>query len=98
MNSNLGRFAIGCSDGSIIIWDFVRGVVIQNLNHSIAPTDILFSHDGLSLFVSSSNNIIKQYHIDNATIIKEIKIGKKNITRLARNPVVDVLAIGGYVS
>ena len=93
---NLGQYAIGTSDGTIILWDLARGVVSKTLGvagTSPAPTDIKFSNDGNSLFVSSSQPHVVQYNLANGEVINTFKASKKGSLVLAVNPKVDVLAI-----
>lgn len=90
-----GIFVAGYSDGLIAIWDLNRGVqtqVIGKANESEVPTDIVFSNDAKSIFVSSNENQIVQYDIATGKEIIQLKTGKKGNFKLAMNPKVDVIA------
>ena len=94
----LGFFAVGASDGTIIIWDLTRGVVAKVLgqsNESPIPTSIAFTNDSKYILVSSSQNIILKYDVITGEIVQSIKAGKKGVSRIATNPKVDVIAAGG---
>ena len=96
---SLGFFAVGCSDGVVIIWDLARGVVVKTIgvsNESPVPTDLVFSIDGTSIFVSSSQNHIIQYRLVDGEQINSYKAGKRGILKLAMNSKVDVLAVARY--
>lgn len=93
---NLGLFAVGCSDGTIVIWDLVRGIVVTTFkigdtNSNI--TSVVFASDATSVFVSDEQNSVHQYLIESGELLKSIKAGKKSIQKLALNPRVDVLAV-----
>jgi len=90
-----GIFVAGYSDGLVGIWDLNRGVqsqVIGKANESEVPTDIVFSNDAKSIFVSSNENQIVQYDVATGKEINSIKTGKKGSLKLAMNPKVDVIA------
>lgn len=96
--NNLGFLAVGCSDGNVIVWDLSRGVVARTIgtqHEHYIPSDVIFANDANSIFVSSSQNQILQYRIDNGELIKAIKTGKKGVARMCINPQVDALAIAG---
>lgn len=93
---NLGYFAVGCSDGTIVIWDLVRGVVLTSFkagdtNSNI--TSVVFASDALSVYVSDEQNFVHQYLIESGELLKSIKTGKKAVQKLALNPLVDALAV-----
>ena len=97
---NLGYYAVGTSDGTIIVWDLTRGVVAKILgkaNESPAPTSLYFSNDSKSLLASSNQNKIVQYDLGTGEEIHSFKAGKKGVLKIAVNPKVDVVAAGGYV-
>ena len=99
---SLGLLAFGCSDGSVIIWELLRGVVSvvipspsQNSNGSV-PVDVEFSNDGKSLFVCYSNTTdVSQCSTKDGSIVRTLKGHKKGNTKIARNPQADVVAICG---
>ena len=95
---NLGYFAVGASDGVIIVWDLTRGVVVKTfgkINESPAPTSLVFSNDSKSLLVSSAQNHVVQYDLTSGAEIRSVKAGKKGVLKIALNPKVDVIAVGG---
>ena len=96
---NLGLFAVGTSEGTIIIWDLMRGVVKTELGSNDdgnpPPTDVVFSNDGKTIYVASQLNHINAYDIESGDIVKTIKTGKKSTSRLCHNPRANVLALGG---
>ena len=95
---NLGYFAVGASDGTIIVWDLTRGVVskvIGKLNESPVPTSLAFSNDGKTLLVSSNQNDIVQYDLITGDQVHTFKAGKKGVVKMALNPRVDVVAAAG---
>ena len=97
----LGEFVVGFSDGTLIVWDLVRGVVSKTIgkaNESEAPSDLSFSNDHNSVYVSSSNNKVLKYSLKSGEVEKTIKVGKKGILKLAVNPKADVLAAARCVS
>lgn len=90
-----GLFVVGFSDGIIIVWDLNRGIVsktIGKVNESPAPTDIIFSNDGNSIFVSSNLNQITQYEVATGSVITAVKTGKKGVSKMAMNPKIGVIA------
>lgn len=95
--NSLGHFAAGCSDGVVIIWDFVRGVVSTTIGapgqHS-APTALAFSADAKTIFVGTADSVVSQYNVKDGEQVGSFKGGKKGTSVLAMNPVVDALAIG----
>ena len=97
-NGNLGLFAVGTSEGTIIVWDLMRGVVKKELGSSDdgnpPPTDIVFSNDAKLIYVASQLNHINVYDIESGEIIKSLKTGKKSTSKLCHNPRADVLAVG----
>jgi WD40 repeat protein len=95
---NLGYFAVGTSDGTIILWDLTRGVVSKTLgkaNESPVPTSVVFSNDSKSLLVSSSQNHIVQYDLSTGEESHTFKAGKKGVLKVAVNPKVEVVAAAG---
>ena len=95
---NLGYFAVGATDGTIIVWDLTRGVVVKTfgkINESPAPTSLAFSNDSKSLLVSSAQNHVIQYDLTSGAEIRSVKAGKKGVLKMALNPKVDVIAVGG---
>jgi WD40 repeat protein len=95
-----GEFVVGFSDGTIVIWDLTRGVIsrtIGKVNESPSPTDIVFSNDSNSIFVSSNNNNVVKYNLTSGEVEKSIKAGKKGILKLASNPKANVIAAARYV-
>ena len=97
VKDNLGLFAVGCSDGVILIWDLVRGVVVQTLgtaNESAVASDLAFSADSKSVFVSSTqHNYIIEYRLSDGVQVNTYKCGKKGVSKLALNPKVEVIAV-----
>jgi WD40 repeat protein len=95
---NLGYFAVGTSDGTIVIWDLTRGVISKVLgraNESPVPTSIAFSNDSKFLLVSSSENHIVQYDLSTGKEVRSFKVGKRGVLRIVINPKVEVIAAGG---
>ena len=97
---NLGYFAAGTSDGTIIVWDLTRGVVTKVLgqsNESPVPSAITFSNDGKTILVASfSDNNIVQYDVSSGEQTNSFKVGKRGgLSMLALNSKIDVLAAGG---
>lgn len=95
---NLGHFAVGASDGTIIVWDLTRGVVLKTLgkpNETPVPTSIVFANDSKSLFVSSAQNQIIQYDLITGEETNSFKAGKKGVLKIAINPKVGVIAAAG---
>lgn len=91
--------AIGCSDGTIIIWNLLTGVVQKTLgtpNETPVPTDLALSNDSKTLFVSSHSNVA-QYNLEDGQILQTLKAGKHGALKLAMNPKADVIAIARYV-
>lgn len=90
-----GLFAVGYSDGVVVVWDLSRGVVARTIgtaNESEAPTHLVFANDGKSIFVSTSQNTIDQYDIVSGALLQSLKTGKKGVNKMAMNPKVDVIA------
>lgn len=88
-------FVAGYSDGLVAIWDLNRGVqtqVIGKANESEVPTDIIFSNDAKSIFVSSNATQIVQYDVSTGKEINSLSTGKKGVLKLAMNPKVEVIA------
>ena len=86
---------MGFSDGIIVVWDLNRGVVARTIgkaNESETPTDIVFSNDAKSIFVSSAQNQIVQYDVATGAVLASLKTGKKGVHRMAMNPKIDVIA------
>ena len=96
----LGELAVGFSDGVVIIWDLARGVISKTIgtaNESPAPTDIAFSLDKSSIFVSTNQNNVSQYNISTGEEIASFKASKKGVSKLASHPKSNVFAAAGYV-
>jgi len=96
---DLGYFAVGSSNGAVIVWDLSRGVVLSTIgiaHESAVATDIAFANDGKSLYVSSANQSIVQYDIVSGAQVNRIKCGKKGATKIALNPKVNVIAAARY--
>ena len=94
-SKSLGLFALACSDGVVIIWDLVRGVVATTIgapDQSPAATAVAFSGDGSSLFVSASERV-NQYRVSDGEQIHSLKAGKKGSLKMVMNPLVNVLAV-----
>lgn len=97
VKDNLGIFAVGCSDGTVIMWDLVRGVVTRTIgvaNESPAVTDIVISNDSKSIYVCSLQSSINQHSLSDGSLMQSFKGGKKGVLKVALNPKVEVLAIG----
>lgn len=97
-NTSLGLYAVGTSEGTIILWDLARGVVSKTIGiagESPIPTDITFSKDGKSILVVSSQQNMVQYDITTGDVIKSYKALKKGAFKMALNPKVNVVAIAG---
>lgn len=94
----LGFCAVGTSDGTIVVWDLTRGVVVRTIGtpgSSPAPTDIRFSHDLESIFACSSDSSIYEYSIKTGETKQALKGFKKGALRLAVNQ--KVLAVARCV-
>lgn len=92
---SLGEFVVGFSDGTLIVWDLARGVVSKTLgkvNESDAPTDIAFTNDQNTVFVSSNQNKVLVYNLKSGEVERSLKAGKKGIQKLAANPKANVIA------
>jgi U3 small nucleolar RNA-associated protein 5 len=87
---DLGLFAVGTSDGLILLWDLSRGVValtIGTKNETPIASDLLFSHDLKSLLVSyASSSHINEYNLATGEIVKTYKSFKKGTIKLAKSP------------
>ena len=87
---NLGYFAVGASDGTVIVWDLTRGIVSKvfgQVNESPIPSSIAFSNDTNAIFVaSSSNSSVVQYDLSNGEQSNEFKVGKRGINKITMNP------------
>lgn len=97
----LGLYAVGTSDGLVMIWDLTRGIVVKTIgtaNSSATPTDIVFSNDGRSIFVATMNQDITQYDTSSGEELKTLKGNKRGNTKLAMNPKANVIAIAGLVT
>ena len=97
---NLGLFAVGASDGSVIVWELLRGVVLQEFkiahDFETAVTGLVFSVDGSSLYVTSSSKYLSVYSTKTGALLSSINIGKNGISALTINPRVDIVAVGRY--
>ena len=90
----LGLLAVGCSDGKVVIWDLVRGVVVQTIINGVnSITSVTFNNNGSYLFISDTLNYINQYQLGEDAVVNTIKTGKRDVQRIAMNPRVDVLAV-----
>lgn len=97
--STPGMFASGYSDGTVVVFDLNRGVVAKTIGKKLEseiPTDIVFSNDAKSIFVSSNDNHVVQYDVVSGNEVSKIKAGKKGVQRIAMNPKVDVIAVARY--
>lgn len=97
---DLGTLAVGCSDGTVLIWDLVRGVVANVIGSSDKGqgevSDVVFSQDGKSIFTCcASESTINEYKVPDGSFVKSIKGHKKGTSRLAGNPKSNALAVGG---
>ena len=100
--TDLGVLAVGCSDGTVVIWDLVRGVVSQVIGSNASssgsanvPSDVSFSADGRSVYViSATSPDVSEYTTKTGEFVKVWKGHKKGIHKLAVNPKASVLALG----
>jgi len=96
---NLGYFAVGASDGTVVVWDLTRGVVSKVLgtaHESPVPSSVVFASDAKSLLVaSSSHHSVLRYDLASGAQTAAYKMGKRGISTIALNPKADVLAVGG---
>ena len=93
----LGLCAAGTSDGSIIVWDLSRGVVLKEIEVSgETPSDLAFSKDSKTLYIAASMNKIDLYDISSGELRGGLKAGKKAVSRLCLNPKADVIAVGRW--
>mmetsp|Transcript_24504 Transcript_24504/g.36041 ORF Transcript_24504/g.36041 Transcript_24504/m.36041 type:complete len:575 (+) Transcript_24504:73-1797(+) len=87
---DLGLFAVGASDGVVVVWDLTRGVVIATLgvaNETPIPSDIKFSNDLKRIIVCySQSSQINEYIIATGEISKTHKGFKKGTQKLAVHP------------
>ena len=91
---------VGCSDGTIIVWNLVTGTVDRVLgvsNETPVSTDLAFSNDKGSLFVSSQSSVL-QYSIKDGALMQTLKAGKRGALKLAMNPKANVLALARSVA
>lgn len=94
----LGEFVVGYSDGIVIIWDLARGVISRTIgtaNESEVPTDIAFSLDKSSIFVSSNQNNVIQYSLSTGEELSSHKASKKGVSKLASHPKLNAFAAAG---
>ena len=95
---HLGLFAVGTSDGLVVLWDLTRGVVLReigNLNDSPpVPTGIAFSKDGKRVYVASNHKYILEYNIASGEQVNSFKIGKKGVACFSLHPKLEVIAYG----
>jgi WD40 repeat protein len=92
--------AVGCSDGTVVVWNLTTGVVTTVLgtaNETPAPTDLAFSNDHAHLFVSSQSSVV-QYGVKDGVLAQSLKAGKHGALKIAMNPKASVLAIAKSVS
>ena len=99
---DLGLFAVGSSDGVVIIWDLTRGVVARTIgkpNESSIPSDIAFSKDMTTLFVCYlSSSHIDEYNVVDGQLKQTHKGLKKGAARLALSPSSQSMAVARYAS
>lgn len=94
----LGELVVGYSDGIVIIWDLARGVISRTIgiaNESEVPTDVAFSLDKNSIFVSSNQNHVVQYSLSTGEEIASHKASKKGVSKLAIHPKLNAFAAAG---
>lgn len=94
----LCQFAVGASDGTIILWDLARGVVSKVIGvagESPVASDIAFSKDGESILVTheASGSSLVRYNIVNGQEQGTFKVGKKGSSKISVNPQIDVVAV-----
>ena len=95
---SLGQFAVGCDDGSVIVWDLGRGVTVNNIvNGSKRVSSVVFSNDGQYLLVSDEENLVHQYLLSTSELVKSFKAGKGNVKQMIMNPKTDVIAVCRYL-
>lgn len=95
-----GIFAVGSSDGVIILWDLARGVVLRNIgksNESPVPSDIAFSKDMKSIFVSyASSSHVEEFNIADGELKTSHKGLKKGAFKLTTSPVSNAFVLARY--
>jgi WD40 repeat protein len=95
---SMGVFAVGCSDGTVVLWDFTRGVVTRSIDMAANQlpyiSSVQFSNDGANLYVcSAESNYVFVYQVSDGELMRSIKVGKKGISKMSINPRVEVLAV-----
>jgi WD40 repeat protein len=93
---HLGHCVVGYSDGVVVVWDLVRGVVTRtfgNAGQTPSPSSIAVANDGQSIFIGTNESEISQYDIASGNLIKKFTGGKKGTNLMAINPKAAVLAI-----
>lgn len=88
-------FTAGCSDGTVIVWDLTRGIVIKTIKvaDKAVPTAVNFSLDHKSVYVSTADNNVLHYDVATGELQSSIKCGKKAVLKLKCNPKANVMAI-----
>jgi len=88
-------FTAGCSDGTVVVWDLTRGIVIRTIKvaDKAIPTAVNFSLDYKSVYVSTADNNVLQYDLQTGELQSSIKCGKKAVLKLKCNPKANVMAI-----
>jgi len=101
-DADLGSLAVGCSDGTVVLWDLTRGVVARVIGDNASssgstnvPSDVVFSADGKSVFVASiTASDVNEYSVKTGVLVKAWTGHKKGTNRLAYNPKAPVVALG----
>ena len=99
---DLGTLAVGCSDGIVLIWDLVRGVVSTVIGNSDEIhgeiSDVAFSRDGKSVYASSEKqSTINEYKVSDGSFVKSMKGHKREPQDLLGNPKTDALMIRAHL-
>lgn len=91
----LGLFAVGASDGSIVIWDLSRGIALSTISTSkdSPASGIAFAVDGQSIYASSNSSEIIEYDIKSGLKKSGLMTGMKSCLRICISPVADILAV-----
>lgn len=87
--------SVGYSDGIIITWDLIRGIVTKSLGSvgDPCPSGVTHSKNRKSIFVSSSStNVITKHALVPSEAAGSLSAGKKGVSKIAINPKLDVLA------
>lgn len=93
-NGELGTYAVGASDGTVLVWDLGRGVVVKTVGqpNGTIPLSMVYSSDGDRLYVGSTTSSIVAYDVESGNQISELQAGKKGPIIVRKNPVDDVIA------